>query len=489
MRRGLPARSRLCQIGQRHGQGCPCHAQGRLRNAPVKTLIATLLVAATVAAAADKPNILVILADDLGYGELGCYGGKDVPTPHIDSLATNGIRFTDGYVSSSVCSPSRAGLMTGRYGVRFGIELNPGFSHVVGLPLSEKTMAELLKPAGYVTGMFGKWHLGFKPAMQPTGRGFDEYFGFLGGAHSYVDAEGDHDSANTILRGRQKVNAITYLTDDFGREAVAFIGNHTNQPWFVYLPFNATHGPLAAPEKYTGRFPGLQGGRCTFAGTLSALDDNVGLVLAKLRALGLEENTLIFFLSDNGAPDHGETSNSNRPLRGYKAQLLEGGIRIPFIVQWKGHLPAGRTDSRPVIALDILPTLLAAAGLGGQANLDGVNLLPFLAGDKRNLPHEALFWRYDGQRAVRMGDWKFLRMGRKTQLYNLAADIGEKTDLAGREPGKLKELEAAWQSWNETVRLFDIGNDPGMTHDVSAAHSDLRLRALAQFQKEVNTGG
>ena len=401
-----------------------------------------------------RPNILIILADDLGYGELGCQGGKDVPTPNIDSLVKNGIRFTSGYVSCPVCSPSRAGLMTGRYGQRFGIELNPGFSHAFGLPLSEKTVAEHLKAAGYATGMFGKWHLGFKPAMQPNGRGFDDYFGFLGGAHSYVDAEGDRDPANTIMRNGVRLKSIDYTTDAFGREAVAFIEKHHAQPWLLYLPFNATHGPLQAPEKYTRRFPNLQGGRRTFAGMLSALDDAVGAVLAKLHELQLEENTLIFFVSDNGAPDHADTKHSNQPLRGYKAQLLEGGIREPFIIQWKGRLPAGKVDDRPIITLDIMPTALSAAGVPVPANakLDGVNLLPFLTGENKASPHESLFWRYSGQRAVRMGDWKLLHMGRRTQLFNLSAGIGEAHDLAAKEPGKVQQLEAAYKDWNSHNR-------------------------------------
>jgi len=410
--------------------------------------------AAPVRAGIDQPNILVILADDLGYGELGCQGGKDVPTPNIDSLAANGVRFTSGYVSRPVCSPTRAGLMTGRYQQRFGIELNPGFSHAIGLPLSEKTLAEYLKEAGYATGMFGKWHLGFRPAMQPTGRGFDEFFGFLGGAHSYVEVGGDRDPANVILRGREKAKAIDYTTDAFAREAVAFIERNRDKPWLVYLPFNATHGPLQAPENYTRRFSNLAGGRRTFAGMLSALDDAVGTVLAKLRERGLEENTVIFFLTDNGAPDHSHTAASNRPLRGYKAQLFEGGIRVPFIIQWKGHLPAGNVDDRPVIALDVLPTALAAAGVAvpADAKLDGVNLLPYLAGEASGVPHEALFWRYGGQRAVRMGDWKLLRMSRKSQLFNLADDIAERHDLAAEKPEKTNELEEAYDRWEKTFK-------------------------------------
>jgi arylsulfatase A-like enzyme len=416
--------------------------------------LSAFLFASWTAAAQSKPNILLILSDDHGYTDLGCQGSPDIVTPHIDSLAKNGIRFTNGYVSNPVCSPSRAGLLTGRNGSRFGIELNPGFCHDLGLPASEKTIAEYLKAAGYTTGLFGKWHLGFKPNLQPTARGFDEFFGFFGGAHSYTDAEGDRDPGNTIQRNGQKVTSISYLTDDLGREAVTFIEKHRDQPWFVYLPFNAPHGPLAAPDKYTRRFPTIEGGRRTFASVVSAMDDAVGAVLAKLRELKLEDNTLIFFISDNGAPNHGETKSSNRPLRGYKAALLEGGIRVPFIIQWKGRLPAGQVDDRPVITLDVLPTVLAAAGVPVSANakLDGVNLLPYLSGEKSVLPERALCWRYGPQRAVRMGDWKLLHMGRKTQLFNLADDIGEKHDLASEHPAKLKELETVWQLWNSKNR-------------------------------------
>ncbi len=407
-------------------------------------------VAARPAASSRSPNILLILADDLGYGELGCQGGLQIPTPHIDSLASNGVRFTSGYVSSPVCSPSRAGLMTGRHAQRFGIELNPGFSHSIGLPLAEKTIAEHLKAAGYATGMFGKWHLGFRPAMQPTGRGFAEFFGFLGGAHSYTNAAGDRDAANAVLRGREKAPAIGYLTEEFGREAVSFIERHQKEPWFVYLAFNAPHGPFEAPERYLSRFPQLPEARRTVAAMIAAMDDNVGAVLAKLRELGIEQNTLVFFLSDNGAPNLGGSRASNRPLRGYKAQLFEGGIRVPFLVQWKGGIAGGQVDGRPVSALDVLPTALAAAGvpLPAAARLDGVNLLPYLTGARAGAPHEALCWRYAGQRAVRQGDWKLLHAGRRAQLYNLAKDAGEKTDLADDERTIVAALEAVYRAWN-----------------------------------------
>jgi len=418
---------------------------------------------AEAADASRKPNILLIVADDLGYGALGCQGNPQIATPHIDSIAKHGVRFTSGYATSSVCSPSRAGLLTGRYSQRFGIELNPGFSHTIGLPPTEKTMAEYLKANGYATGMFGKWHLGFRPAMQPTARGFDTFFGFLGGAHSYVEAEGDRDPANVVLRGREKVASIDYLTDAFAREAVAFIESNHRQPWFVYLPFNAPHGPFQAPEKYTSRFPKIEDpGRRTFLAMLAAMDDAVGAVLVKVRELHLEQNTLIFFISDNGAPNHAQSRGSNHPLRGFKAQLTEGGIRVPFLVQWKGRVPAGKVDDRPVIALDVLPTVLAATGMAApiKTKLDGVNLLPYLTGDKTGFPHDALFWRYGGQRAVRMGDWKLLRLSKQTQLYNLATDIGETSDLAAQEPAKLAELKDAYAKWNSSLRTRKVDPHP-----------------------------
>ena len=384
----------------------------------------------------NRPNILVILADDLGYGELTCQGNPQIPTPQIDSIAKNGIRFTSGYVTCPVCSPTRAGLMTGRYQQRFGFEFLLGRADQAGsfgLPAAEKTIAEYLKTAGYATGAFGKWHLGYKPQFHPMQRGFEEYFGFLGGAHDYLQANGSGkpDRGNPIMRGTTKVNTITYTTEEFGKEAAAFIENHRDKPWFVYLPFNAVHMPLEAPAKYKQRFASIKDDkRRTFAGMVSAMDDAVGVVLAKLREHKLEDNTLIVFLSDNGGPT-GTTTSRNDPLSGGKQHVLEGGIREPFMVQWKGHLPAGKVDDRPIISLDILPTVLAAAGVPAPADakLDGLNLLPYLTGENTGAPHEALFWRYGGKRAVRMGDWKITDDGDGPKLYNLAKDIAEKHDL------------------------------------------------------------
>jgi len=400
-----------------------------------------------------KPNIVLIVSDDHGYADIGLQGCTDVPTPNIDSIGRNGVRFGNGYVSCPVCSPTRAGLATGRYQQRFGHEFNPGppsaENHDFGLSLHEVTLAERLKKAGYATGMFGKWHLGFLPQFHPMKRGFDEFFGFLGGMHSYLDPQGDREGA--VLRGTQAVNEKDfYTTDAFTREAVSFIERHKSQPFFLYLPYNGVHLPLEAPERYLARFPKIgDEKRRTFAAMLSALDDGVGRVLATLRKNGLEENTLLFFISDNGGPP--ANTSRNHPFGGFKGQVLEGGIHVPFLMQWRGRLPAGKVYDAPVISLDIHPTALAAATgvLPPDAKFDGVDLLPFLTGKKKGLPHDRLFWRFGEQSAVRMGDWKLLRMGDEPpELYNLPKDPGEKNDLATQLPEKVKELQAGYDLWN-----------------------------------------
>lgn len=430
-------------------------------------LLLLLLSLALPALAADrKPNILVLLADDLGYGELGCQGfTKDIPTPQVDSIAANGVRFTSGYVSGPYCSPSRAGFMTGRYQQRFGHEFNPGppdnYVPNSGLPVSEKTIGDRLKGAGYTTAWIGKSHLGYDPQLQPLRRGFDEFYGFLGGAREFFDTPGD---PSPMLRGAEPAGKFEYTTDAFGAETASFIERNKDRPWFVYLAFNAVHSPLQATEKYLSRFPHIEDPkRKNYAAMQSAMDDAIGVVLGKIRALGQEENTLIFFFSDNGGPTR-QTTSSNGPLSGAKAQTAEGGIRVPWLVQWKGRIPAGKVDDRPVIQLDILPTALAAAGVEVKPEwkLDGVNLLPFLTGEKSGAPHEALYWRFGVQMAIRMGDWKLVKSremkgGKPTEgpaitkgaeLFNLTQDSGEKNNLAGQEPEKFQQLAAAWDKWN-----------------------------------------
>jgi arylsulfatase A-like enzyme len=439
---------------------------------------ATAGTAAAVApAAARKPNVIVIVADDMGYADLGVTGCRDIPTPHIDSLAANGVRCTNGYVSHPFCSPTRAGLMTGKYQQRFGHEFNPGpatdRTPGVGLPLDQVTMADRMRSAGYRTGLVGKWHLGHtEDAYHPLNRGFDEFFGFLGGSHSYVKSGTGHIA---ILRGREEVQERAYLTDAFAREGVAFIERHKAEPFFLHWAFNAVHGPMDAADRYKERFAKIEDPkRRTYATMLAALDDAVGAGLAKLREAGIEDDTLIFFVSDNGGPEAVNASD-NGPFRGVKGQATEGGVRVPFLVQWKRGLPAGKSYDHPVICLDILPTALAAAGApaGPDAKFDGVDLMPHLRGENAAPPHDALYWRSGGEWAIRAGDWKLVRTiergkgtagddpGPRTrqklspdgaQLYNLKDDVGETNDLTASNPAKAKELAAAWQAWSGQMK-------------------------------------
>jgi len=411
-------------------------------------LLAILCCPALAAAQARKPNILLIVGDDMGYADVGCHGCKDIPTPAIDALAKAGVRATSGYVSGPYCSPTRAGLLTGRYQQRFGHEFNPGAGPELGLLVTETTLADRLKAAGYTTGMVGKWHLGSAAKFHPQQRGFQEFFGFLGGAHSYFNGKG-------VLRGTEPAGEKDYLTDAFGREAVAFIDRHQRTPFFLYLTFNAVHTPMEATDKYLARFPKIADKqRRTYAGMMAAMDDAIAAVMAKLRAANLEENTLVFFISDNGGPTMpGTTINASRndPLRGSKRQTLEGGIRVPFIVQWKGRLPAGKTYDQPIIQLDIAATALAAAGVDIKPDwkLDGVNLLPYLDGSNTKAPHDALYWRFGDMMALRQGDWKLVqydKSGRK--LYHLGKDIGEADDLAAKDPDRVKTMTVLWDQWN-----------------------------------------
>jgi arylsulfatase A-like enzyme len=314
-----------------------------------------------VSAQTRPPNIVLLVADDMGYGDIGVHGSKDIPTPNIDALARGGVRFTDGYVTGPYCSPTRAGLLTGRYQQRFGHEFNLGVGGQFGLPLSESTLADRLRAAGYRTALFGKWHLGAGEKFHPMSRGFDEFFGFLGGGHSYLDVAAE--SNNPLLDGRKPATSVTYLTDTLADRAVDFIRREKARPFLLYLAFNAVHTPMHATDKYLARFTQIQDSqRRTYAAMLSAMDDAIGRTIAEIRDQQLEENTLIVFISDNGGPTMMGTSvnaSSNGPLRGSKRQTWEGGIRVPFIVRWKGHVPEGKTDARPVIQLDVLPTALA----------------------------------------------------------------------------------------------------------------------------------
>lgn len=439
-------------------------------------LALTFFVGHAAAAEKAKPNILFIVGDDMGFGDVGFNGCKDIPTPNLDALAKSGVRFTSGYVSAPYCSPCRAGLLTGRYQQKFGHEFNPTFPGT-GLPLTEKTIANRLKAVGYTTGLVGKWHLGNELKMHPPQRGFDEFFGFLAGSHNYFKWDG-------MLRGEEPVEGKEYFTDAFGREACSYIERNKEKPWFLYLAFNAVHTPMNATDERLAKFSHIADPqRRTYAAMMFALDENIGRVLKKLAETGQEENTFVIFISDNGGPNMpGVTVNGsiNKPLRGSKRTTLEGGIRVPFVVSWKNHIKPAVSD-KMAIQLDLTATALHLAGADTK-NLDGVNLMPFFSGDQKGAPHEALYWRFGEQMAIRVGDYKLVRYdsnvdtrtGKRNQpiagprLYNLANDIGETKDLYSEMPDKAKELQAQWEKWNATLikPLWGFGKgdndgDPG----------------------------
>ncbi len=409
----------------------------------------------------DMPNIIIILTDDLGYADLGCQGSKDVITPHINTIAENGVRFTDGYVTAPQCGPSRAALLTGTYQNRFGFESNEqAFS--VGIPANQKIISERLKDAGYVTGYMGKWGVGDSKIRTPMERGFDVCLWNTSGNRYFPDSPSMHNVQ--LYKGNKPVELKEYSTDAFGREGVKFIQKYYKKPFFLFLSFITPHVPMEALEKDLVKFSSdLPHGRRTMLAMMSNLDDNVGRVLEALRKKGIEENTMIFFLSDNGG--YAGNSSYNYPFSGTKSQMLEGGIRVPFMVQWKKQLAAGKVYNMPVSSLDILPTAVAAAGMAidPEWRIDGVNLLPYLSGQNTNAPHDALFWRFNFPKdkpnqhgwAIRKGDWKLVRNGwaqTPPALYNLADDKAEETNLINKYPEKAAEMQKEWESWNSTIQ-------------------------------------
>lgn len=421
--------------------------------------------------AADKPNILVIFADDLGYGDIGIHGGKEVPTPNIDALANSGVRCTSGYVTAPYCSPSRAGMLTGRAQTRFGHEFNPhvGNEAELGLPLDQRTIADELRTAGYVTSLIGKWHQGFDQAHHPNSRGFDEFFGFLVGGHNYQqhpDADPEFGSAhshNMIYRGDKLQKLEGFTTDLFTDEALSFMDRNQGQkPWFLYLAYNAVHTPLELSPKVAARVPTsvTDRDRRGYFGLLLGLDDALGRVISHLHETGMDKNTLIFFLSDNGGagrkPYLAYNTGLNTPLSGNKGQTLEGGIRVPYFVSWPGHLPAGTTFDHPVSGIDILPTACALAGAKTAAGVEGVNLIPYLTGANQNPPHTSLGWRFGPQKALRKDKWKLTDVRdfeTKTQsgwqLFDLTTDIGETHDLSAQFPDVKAALIREWEEWDK----------------------------------------
>lgn len=403
------------------------------------------------------PNIILILADDLGYGDLGVHGSSQIATPNIDRLAASGVRFTQGYVSSSVCAPSRAGLLTGRNQVSFGFDNNlaenqRGYdAEYLGLPVGEKTIANRLRAVGYATGMVGKWHLGDRPQFHPLKRGFEEFWGFLGGGHSYFP---------TVPAGRVEpklecnfgpAGAITYLTDDITDQSIAFVRRHRDHPFFLYAAYNAPHAPMQARADDLARFSQIPDkNRRTYCAMVARLDFQIGRLLDAVKDAGLAEKTLIVFLSDNGGPVD-QNASLNAPLRGQKGTLLEGGVRVPFFISLPGQLPAGVVYDQPVSSLDLAPTFLGRAGAtdAETRGLEGVDLWPRLTGRDPSAPHATLLWRFTVSAAIREGDWKLVRLpDRLPMLFNVRTDTAELHDVALQELERTKAMLSRLGEWD-----------------------------------------
>jgi arylsulfatase A-like enzyme len=456
-----------------------------------QTLFCLSLLMAPLSALAgnDRPNIIVIYSDDHGWADLGAQGvDSDIRTPHLDALARDGVRFTRGYVSAPQCVPSRAGILTGRYQQRFGVEDN---NHGP-LPLEEVTIAERLRKAGYVTGQVGKWHLDItrvpkkkgdpkgppgaksvKVSMDymPHAQGFDEYFrGELRTFYASHDLKGTPfpDAPHLVTDDRFRVDVQTEAALSFLNRRAA----KPEQPFFLYLAWYAPHVPLESPEPWFSKTPaGLPKERRQALAMMAAMDDGVGRVRAKLKELGQDRNTLLFFIGDNGAPLGGAWNGSrNLPLIGQKGMLTEGGIRTPFLAAWPGRLPAGKTYDKPVINLDVAATAVALAGLPKDPILDGTDLMPFLENKTAGDPHPRLFWRWGSQAAVLEHPWKLVRIGdREQMLFDVSQPGGEnaaKNQLAA-QPEIAKRLTEALEQWSQTLQ------PPGLPTNFDAHHEEM----------------
>ena len=417
------------------------------------------------------PNFVLILVDDLGYNDVSFNGATEIATPNIDRIAADGIIFRNGYVTASICTPSRAGLLTGRYPARFGLDVNLAYAPFdprLGLPLEEATVADHLRQAGYRTGLVGKWQLGAAHHFIPRERGFDYFFGFLGGGHDYWGRNYDaaapaREYYTPLVENRDPYPSPDgeYLTDALGDQAAQFIADSADDPFFLYLAYNAPHHPLQAPAELLDQYAEVADGpRRRYLAMVDSLDQNIGKTLDALESAGVRDNTVVFFLSDNGGVWRGETYADNAPLRGGKESLFEGGIRVPFAAAWPAAWPAGAVYDPMIISLDLFATMLSLAGIAPETAarpIDGVNLDPFLRGIAGNesaaadVPHEALFWRHGGDEyAVRAGDLKLIRhFDELPQLYNLKDDPGETRNLLADHQDAAANLAAQWNHWNQ----------------------------------------
>lgn len=398
----------------------------------------------------DKPNVIVLLVDDAGYADFGFAGCEDLKTPNIDKLAANGVRFTDAHVTATVCGPSRAGLIIGRYQQRIGFECNPS-NDTIGVDLNETTIADAMKKAGYTTAAFGKWHLGFNEPYRPNNRGFDYFWGFLSGGRSYFPNKAQDKPGHThsVRENDTHTTFEGYITDILGEKAVEFIDLNKEKPFFMYWAPNAPHTPMEATEEDLALFEGHP--RQLLAAMTWALDRAVGNIIDKLEEEGLLDNTLIFFLSDNGGAHNNQSSNY--PLKGFKGNKYEGGHRVPFLVHWPKKLQGNKVFDGLSSSLDIYATSIAVAGLE-QDNIDGVNLIPYLTGEKEGNPHEKLFWRKDKMAAVRIGDYKMIRVeDLGVRLYNIKSNLQESDDLSSTEKTLLDSLQLQIQNWESKLKL------------------------------------
>lgn len=407
-----------------------------------------------------RPNILFILADDLGYADLSIQGCTQFKTPHIDSIAQGGVRFKQGYVSNSVCAPSRAGLLSGRIGIGFEANLPEG-EH--GLDTSLETMADMLKRAGYSTSCIGKWHLGKLDKFYPTHRGFDYFCGLRGGSRSYFwdpKANDKPKSVNRIEINGEQVTFDGYLTDYFTDQAIEIIDTQTklnpNKPFFQFLSYTAPHGPMHAKPEHIEIYKHIKNEkRQIYAAMMHSLDENIGRLFEYLNNQGLRENTLIVFLSDNGGPTYQNGSN-NSPLKGKKGSVDEGGIRVPFFVQWPKEIKAGQVRDDIVSSLDLVPTFAAAAGTDSVAKANGINLLPYLTTDGQFVDaNRSLLWRRDHMTdlAMRSGNYKWVqnRNSDKISLYDLEKDLGEKNNIADQHPEIVERIRSRYIKWEASV--------------------------------------
>lgn len=406
-----------------------------------------------LAQSATKPNIIIIVSDDAGNHDFGFQGLAEFGTPNIDRIAKEGAKFTNGYVSASVCSPSRAGLLTGKYQAKFGHQYNLGDA-VNGLPTSEILITNRLKDLGYTTAGFGKWHLGYKPEYRPNARGFDYWYGFLGGAHPYFPGKDDgtdkEDGGENNWRENDKpVDEKRYSTDAIGQEATKYIQRSNSQPFFMYVAFNAVHSPMQAKKEIEDTISISDIKRRKLAAMTISLDENIGLILAALAEKKIEENTLVWFINDNGGATYWHFDNGQ--FRAYKGSSFEGGTRVPFAVKWPKHIAKGQTIDQSIISLDIARTSLALAGATNFDGLDGLNLMPVI-NDKKTISRD-LFWDLgNGMTSIRSGDWKLINMDNKPAfLFDLKSDVREENNLANTNSKKVIALNEKLKSWLATT--------------------------------------